>query len=191
MTIFIYKQGSGVAPQAGYEILSMSKGVSETWWLAKTDKELSEVQALNLEKLIVGEDDDADILAKFPDLVAQKATQIRAAGSVKLTELNDTVGGYLKEERETWYVQKAEAIAYNEWAVNGSNGDAPSTPMLDGIVANRPDLNSVADIAALIQQNTAALEAASGIILGKQQSALVQVYMAADLSAALAVEFPE
>jgi len=187
---FIYEQGTGVAPQAGYETISMAK-TTETWWLVKTAKSVEEVQALALETLIIGVDDDAVILAKFPDLVAQKAIQIRAVGSVKLTELNDTVGGYLKEERETWYVQKAEATAYNAWVAAGSNGSAPLTPMLDGIVANRPDLDSVADIAALIQQNTAALEAASGVILGKQQNALVQVYMAADLATALAVEFPE
>ncbi len=190
MTLFIYKQGSGITPQTGYQPISMHKGASETWWLAQTENDVAAVQALALETLIIGIDDDAAILAKFPDLIAQKASRIRAEGSTKLTELNDTVGGYLKEERETWYVQKAETEAYLAWVAAGSTGDAPLTPMLDGIVANRADLDSVADIAALVHENTAALEAASGVILGKQQNALVKVYSAPDLATALAVEFP-
>ncbi len=146
---------------------------------------------LTLETLIIGTDTDAEVLAKFPDLVDQKAGKIRAIGSTRLTELNGLAGGYYKEERETWYVQKDETQSYLAWVADGSVGDAPLTPMLSGIVANRPDLASVADIAALVDENTNLLEAASGVILGKQQAALVSVYTAVDLITAMNVAFPE
>ncbi len=190
MIYFIYKQGSGIAPQAGYSHLSMYKG-TDTWWLVSTENTSETVLGLSLETLIIGTDTDAEVLAAFPDLVAQKADKLRATGSIKLTELNGLAGGYFKEERETWYVQKAETEAYLSWVADGSVGDAPSTPMLSGIVANRPDLTSVADIASLVDENTTLLEAASGVILGKQQAALVSVYTAADLITAMNVAFPE
>jgi len=188
MNYFIYKQGSGIAPQAGYEIHSMHKGDSETWWLASTTNSVETIQALSLETKVIGIDPDADITAKFPDLISQKAAKIRGEGSLRLTTLNDQAGGYFKEERETWYVQKAEAEAYLAW---DGTGEAPSTPMLSALVANRADLDTVADIAALVHENTTLLEVASGAILGKQQTALTEVFTAVDLVTALNVTFPE
>jgi hypothetical protein len=123
----------------------------------------------------------------YPDLLDQKAAMIRKEGSSKLTALNDQAGGYFKEERETWYVQKAETEAYLAW---DGTGDAPSTPMLSALVANRPDLSTVADIANKVKENTTLLEAASGEVLGKQQGCLVSIYTAADLETALNIEWP-
>jgi len=187
MTYFIYKQGSGVAPQAGYKHESFYKG-TDTWWLVSTEFTNETVLDLNLETKIIGVDPDSEITAVFPDIVAQKAAKIRGEGSLRLTTLNDQAGGYFKEERETWYVQKAEAEAYLAW---DGTGEAPATPMLSALVANRADLSTVTEIADLVHENTTLLEAASGAILGKQQTALAEVFTAVDLVTALNVTFPE
>ena len=188
MIYFVYEQGTGgVDPQAGYEHVGMYKG-TKTIWLVKTEKTIEEVNALTVTKKVIGVDPDEEVTAMFPDLIKHKMALIRKEGSRRLTLLNDQAGGYLKEERETWYVQKAEADKYLAW---DGTGDAPATPMLSALVANRPDLSTVADIANKVKENTTLLEAASGQILGIQQGLLVGVYVATDLSTALNTEWPD
>ena len=174
---FIYKQNTGTKPQAGFNHISFYKG-TDTWWLVETDKTVEEIQALAIETLIIGEDDDAFILAAYPDLIDQKADEIRAEGSLQLTNLG---GAYLSEERETWYTQKEEAVAF--LADNNA-----VTPMLTAMATARGI--TVGDMAGLIQENMTAFTAAAGTILGNQQAALVNIYTAIDLVTSMSVEFP-
>jgi hypothetical protein len=160
----------------------MHRNGADNWVLVKTANTVEDIQALTgMEILIIGTDLDADVLAAYPDLIAQKVAKIRGEGSLKLTQLNDVAGGYLKEERETWYVQKDEA---KSWLVD----NAATAPMLSAMASARGI--TVGDIAGLIIENVTLLEAASGDVLGKQQAALMSVYTAPDLVTAMNVEFP-
>ena len=190
MTYFVHKSATATQPQAGYERISMYMSPArEVWVLWGTDKTAAEINAeISGELLVIGEATDDEVLAVYPDIIAQKVYKLRAEGARRLTELNVQAGGYLEEEREFFQDQKDEATEYLAWVAAGSTGDAPITPVLSGIVSGRPDLNSVADIAALVKENIDLLKPAGGTILGKQQGALVAVYTAADLNTALNVE---
>lgn len=170
-------------PQVGFEI-GLGKGVNEVgdiWYLAKyvgEDEIVPEVQGA--EMLVIGIDADEDVLLVAPWVKDIKSTQIRAWGASRLTVL---AGHYFKEERETWELQRLQALELK------ADPNAPAR-MLRAMAQTRQvplDL-----MAAKVLENYDLFEPLSGHILGTQQRLLDLVWTpGVDLETIMNITWPE
>lgn len=183
MTYFIYKTGTqNRHPAAGFEI-GLGRGVNangETWHLGRFDEATvgyEGITAAGCAFFRLGIDDDASVEAAAPWLRNNKASQIRGQGAYRLTNLTP----YLMEERDTWFVQKSEALALQA-------DPLAVTPLLTAI-ANARGVDLVT-LAALVLENVTLFERASGTVLGTQQRLLGEVYTK-PLAEMIVVEWPE
>mgnify|MGYP005855669681 CR=1 FL=1 len=181
MTYFIHKETSGIAPQSGYQRISIYRNptTGAIWVLWRTDKTPAEITAaIKGELMIVGQTPDTDILAAYSEIIAQKKAVIRAEGARRLTAI---VGEYNAEERETWTEQKSQA----EKVLAGAG--AEEYPMLAAFAAGRGV--PVETLATGIIENSNLFQAASGQVMGAMYALLDQVSYAADLGTALNVDW--
>ncbi len=181
MTYFIHLNGSGPTPQSGYSRVSRYRnpGNGDIWVLWATELSQADVRAsISGTLFMIGDDPDTDILAVYPDMIAQKRARIRAIGSIKLANV---AGEYCAEERETWPQQQAEAEAYQ------ATGDSGQCPLLSQFASARGI--SIDLLAAGILENVASFKESGGQVMGQMYALLDQVNAAKNLATAMDVEW--
>ena len=70
-------------------------------------------------------------------LEAAQARQILAINDAYSAAVAPLIRDYPEVETKSWPQQDAESVAYIAWHEDGAQGDPPSTPVLDRILAGR------------------------------------------------------
>lgn len=96
------------------------------------------------------------------DLLVAKASKLSQINARSTTALSAITNQYTRAEIDSWPVQESEAKSW-------TNDNAVSTPLLDGIVANRPGLADKADLVNRVLTNAANYKELSGVVIGKKQ----------------------
>lgn len=95
----------------------------------------------------------------FADALAIKGTEITAAATQAFSVITAL---YLQEEIDSFKTQEEEALA---WRAD----NAALTPILDGIVSNRPSVTKEVLVNRILDVNVPAYKAITGTIMGKKQ----------------------
>jgi len=95
---------------------------------------------------------------------AEKKAEIRAAFEASIQSALKT---YPLVERDSWPKQRQEAEAFDQWRNDGRSGNAPATPLLDGIAAERGI--STEDMVDRVLTKVAEFDNIAAQALGKKQ----------------------
>ncbi|MBT0665750.1 hypothetical protein KI809_15680 [Geobacter pelophilus] len=121
---------------------------------------------------------DAEVLAQLPELCSYYSAIIRAGAAKALAKI---AAPYLPEERESWFRQYAEAVAWEQ-------DKALSTPYCDRLLV--PGEAREALLQAILD-NTRRFEAASTAILQYQRTLIAQIWAATTVNELVAIVWPQ
>lgn len=96
------------------------------------------------------------------DVVTALNNKRNEINTASKTALNGIISQYTREEIDSWTIQEAEATA---WTADNQ----AETPLIDGMVANRPSVDK-AELIRRILANAASYKVFSGAVIGKKQA---------------------
>lgn len=151
-------------PAAGANQVPVMVGV-DTWELHHDYRDQVFYDAAGIKKVITDLNVEPDpswttvMPFIFSGAMAEKLDEIQQKAYHAFSQITS---GYLQPEIDTFPTQKEEAAAWR-------NDNNTVTPMLDGIVANRPGVTKSLLVARILDVNAPLYIQASAIVMGKKQ----------------------